>query len=612
MEVRFPAAAARAGTARFRFAAAAVAEPALADAAAVDLPVFTPAVAEAFAAYGQLDVRTGGSAAASSAAARHRISVPEAVLPGYGGLQVTLSSTLLQSLSDAFLYLVDYPYQCSEQIASAILGVAALRDVLAAFTAAGLPEPAAIERSMANGLETLQALQDEDGGFPIWRRDEPSWPYHSIHAAHALARARRQGYAVREEVLDRSRAYLRNIERHIPGDYDRSERRALRAYALYVRALLGDGDPAAARRLVAGAGLENLSAESIGWLLSALAGDPDSAAAVREIAGFLNDRVTETAGAATIATGYEEGAYLLLHSDRRSDAVLLEALIAAQPDAGRPDDALIAKLVRGLLGHRVKGRWANTQENVWVLLALERYFRTFESRPPDFTAGVWLGGRYAGGREFRGRSVEQVSMDLPLAVIRAGAEEDGEDGAAPLIVGAEGAGRLYYRLGLRYAPADLRHEAAAHGFGVERRYAAVDDPADVRRDADGAWRIRAGSRVRVELTLAVPARRVHVALVDPLPAGLESIGLARSDAGRGPRAPEWWWRTTWYDHHNLRDERAEAFASFLSAGVYQFHYTARATTPGAFVVPPATAEEMYAPETFARTAGDRVIVIPAD
>ena len=609
VEVRFPAAAARAGTARFRFAAAAVEEPALADAAAVDLPVFTPAVAEAFAAYGHLDVATAGSAAARSAIARHRISVPEAVLPGYGGLQVTLSSTLLQSLSDAFLYLVDYPYECSEQIASAILGVAALRDVLAAFAAAGLPKPAAVERAMARYLENLQALQDADGGFPIWHRGKPSWPYHSIHAAHALARARQRGYAVREEVLDRSRAYLRDIEDHIPGDYDRSERRALRAYALYVRALLGDGDPAAARRLVAGAGLENLSAESIGWLLSALAGDPDSAAVVREIAGFLNDRVTETAGAATIATGYEEGAYLLLHSGRRSDAVLLEALIAAQPDGGRPDDGLIAKLVRGLLGHRVKGRWANTQENVWVLLALERYFRTFESRPPDFTAGVWLGGRYAGGREFRGRSVEQVSLDLPLAVVRAGAEEGG---AAPLIVGAEGAGRLYYRLGLRYAPADLRHEAAAHGFGVERRYAAVDDPADVRRDADGAWRIRAGSRVRVELTLAVPSRRVHVALVDPLPAGMESIGLARSEAGRGPHALDWWWRTTWYDHHNLRDERAEAFASLLSAGVYQFHYTARATTPGAFVVPPATAEEMYAPETFARTAGDRVIITAGD
>ena len=104
-----------------------------------------------------------------------------------------------------------------------------------------------------------------------------------------------------------------------------------------------------------------------------------------------------------------------------------------------------------------------------------------------------------------------------------------------------------------------------------------------------------------------------MALVDPLPAGMESIGLAEAGApGRGQEARGWrrWW--TWYDHHNLRDERAEAFASLLSAGVYQFHYTVRATTPGAFVVPPATAEEMYAPETFARTAGARVIIAAGD
>ena len=607
-EVRFPAAAARAGTARFRVAAVAAADPAIADAAAVDLPVFTPAVTEAFAAYGQLDALTTGG----GAAALHHVQLPEESLPGYGGLQVSLSSTLLQSITDAFLYLVRYPYACSEQIASSILGVAALRPVLAAFAAAGLPEPAAIDRAMADNLKALQSLQDGDGGFPIWRHGERTWPYHSVHAAHALARAREQGHPVREEVLDRSRSYLRNIEKHVPGEYDRSARRALQAYALYVRALLGDRDPAAARRLATRAGLRNLSAESIGWLLSVLAGDPDSAAAVGEIVRFLNDRVTETAGAATIATGYEDGAYLLLHSGRRSDAVLLEGLIAAQPDRGGAGDGLIVKLVRGLLGHRVKGRWANTQENVWVLLALERYFRAFESRRPDFSAGVWLGGRYAGGREFSGRSAEQVSLEVPLEAVRSGA---GEGEAAPLIVGAEGAGRLYYRLGLRYAAAGLLGEAAAHGFGVERRYAAVDDPADVRRDADGAWRIRAGSRVRVELTLAVPARRVHVALVDPLPAGLEILDPALfEDAGGEPEASprRWWGWGTWYEHRNLRDHRAEAFASYMSAGVYRFRYTARATTPGAFVVPPATAEEMYAPETFARTAGDRVLIVTGD
>jgi hypothetical protein len=35
----------------------------------------------------------------------------------------------------------------------------------------------------------------------------------------------------------------------------------------------------------------------------------------------------------------------------------------------------------------------------------------------------------------------------------------------------------------------------------------------------------------------------------------------------------------WFEHHNIRDERVEAFASLLDAGVHEFTYTARATTP---------------------------------
>jgi uncharacterized protein YfaS (alpha-2-macroglobulin family) len=43
-------------------------------------------------------------------------------------------------------------------------------------------------------------------------------------------------------------------------------------------------------------------------------------------------------------------------------------------------------------------------------------------------------------------------------------------------------------------------------------------------------------------------------------------------------------------------------------GVYRHSYVARATTPGRFVVPPAKAEEMYAPEVFGRGSSDWVIV----
>ncbi len=40
------------------------------------------------------------------------------VFPQYGGLEINTSSTALQALTDAVLYLVDYPFECSEQLAS--------------------------------------------------------------------------------------------------------------------------------------------------------------------------------------------------------------------------------------------------------------------------------------------------------------------------------------------------------------------------------------------------------------------------------------------------------------------------------------------------------------
>ena len=597
VEVRFPTSTSNTGTARFQFGAVDANQPATADAAEISLPVFTPATTEAFAVYGEID---------ESGAVLQPVRMPADAIPEFGGLEVTLSSTALQALTDAFIYLVQYPFDSSAQIASRILAVAALRDVLAAFNAAGLPAPDEIEKLMAKDLQTLEAMQDYGGGFPIWRRGGEIWPYHSVHVAHALARARLKGYAVPDETVSRSLEYLRNIEQQFPSWYGKDARRGLSSYALYVRKLLRDDDPSKARALVSEAGLENLSLESVGWLLFVLTDDAASQSTVADMRSFITNRVTETAGAATVASGYSDGDYLLLHSTRRADAVLLEALVVDQPDSD-----LIAKLVQGLLGHRTAGRWSNTQENAWVLLAMDRYFQTFESETPDFVARIWLGEQFAGSRAFQGRSTENVGLDLPMQFVHeiSGNVEDD----LPLLIQKEGQGRLYYRLGLRYAPSDLSLTPADHGFTVERIYEAVDDPADVSRDKDGVWHIRAGALVRVRLTMVAPSRRVHVALVDPLPAGLEISNPELAVTADTPRDPNrsdagrWWWGS-WYQHQNLRDERAEAFTSYMWAGVYQYSYVARATTPGAFVAPPAKAEEMYAPETFGRTGTDWIVV----
>jgi alpha-2-macroglobulin len=594
VEVRFPAAAQRAGIARLQVVAV---SGNYADAAQVELPVYTPATTEAFATYGVVD----------QGAIAQPVSAPSGVFPQYGGLEINTSSTALQSLTDAVLYLVSYPFECSEQLASRILAVAALRDVLTAFEAEGLPSPQEMEAAVARDIEVLRGLQNDDGGYPYWWRGADSVPFNTIHVAHALQRAKLKGFEVPQDTQQRLLEHLRNIESYYPHWYSRETRWTLSAYALYVRDLMGDPDPTKAMRLLDEAGLEQLSLDAIGWLWPVLQDAPGSSTDLEAMRRYVNNRVVETAGAANFTTSYDDQTYLLLSSDRRTDAILLDALIDDSPDHD-----LIPKLVNGLMAHRTRGRWGNTQENVFVLLALDRYFNTYESQTPDFVARVWLGDAYAGEHEFRGRTTERHETLIPMSYLL---DESQGSGLRNLILSKDGEGRLYYRLGLRYAPDDLELDPLDMGFVVRRSYEGVDNPEDVYRDESGVWHIKAGTRVRVRLSMVADNRRYHVALVDPLPAGLEIVNPSLAVSGSIPQDPTnpdtrygWWWWGPWYEHQNLRDERAEAFTPLLWDGVYEYTYIARATTPGRFIVPPAKAEEMYSPEVFGRSSSMVVIV----
>jgi alpha-2-macroglobulin len=592
VEVRFPAAAAKPGTARFQIVGA---SGRWSDAAEVSLPVWTPATTEAFATYGEVD----------AGALIQPVKAPSDAIKQFGGLEVTTSSTQLQALTDAMIYLTTYPFECAEQIASRVLAIAALRDVLAAFDAQGLPKADELIASVKRDMERLRGLQNGNGGFGFWRRDNDSWPYLSIHVAHTLQRAKEKGFDVPPEMLERSKGYIRNIEQHIPSWYDIETRRVLISYSLYVRNRMGDRDTGKGRRLIADAGgASKLPLEALGWLLPVLSGNANSQAEVEAIRRHLANRAEETAAAAHFTTSYKDGAHLLLHSDRRADAIILEALIGADPK-----NDLIPKIVRGLLAHRKQGRWSNTQENAFVLLALDRYFAVYEKATPDFVARAWLGEAYAGGHEFQGRTTERHQIEVPMSYLM------GQGGAQNLVLSKEGAGRMYYRIGMRYAPENLQLKPAEYGFTVTRVYEAIEHANDVRREEDGTWRIKAGAQVRVRVTMVAQARRYHVALVDALPAGLEAQNPALATTGPIPRDPKevstgswWWWRRPWYEHQNMRDERVEAFASILWEGVHSYTYVARATTPGVFVAPPAKAEEMYHPETYGRSGTDRVVI----
>jgi uncharacterized protein YfaS (alpha-2-macroglobulin family) len=167
-----------------------------------------------------------------------------------------------------------------------------------------------------------------------------------------------------------------------------------------------------------------------------------------------------------------------------------------------------------------------------------------------------------------------------------------------------GPGRMYFRIGITYAPKQTNLPPLDAGFLVRREYKAVDDPSDVVKLADGSWQINLGARVLVTIEEINTSPRHGVAVVDPMPAGFEAVNtrLATSEREVVDTSASRW------DYTNMRDNRSEVFSMYLAEGSHRFSYTARATIPGRFLAAPAKAEEMYNPETFGRSGGAIVVV----
>jgi uncharacterized protein YfaS (alpha-2-macroglobulin family) len=124
----------------------------------------------------------------------------------------------------------------------------------------------------------------------------------------------------------------------------------------------------------------------------------------------------------------------------------------------------------------------------------------------------------------------------------------------------------------------------------------------------------AGDLVEVHLTVIAPQDAYYLVAEDPLPAGLEAVdgtlqttGLterldarspfessAEADGGQAATA-------SYFDQVEMRDDRVVLYASYLPAGVYEYRYLARATTPGTYTVPPARAALTYLPDIWGRT-----------
>jgi hypothetical protein len=246
---------------------------------------------------------------------------------------------------------------------------------------------------------------------------------------------------------------------------------------------------------------------------------------------------------------------------------------------------MIPRLVRGLLGMRRGGRWRSTHDAAWALIALDDARRALAA-PSAVEARVFLDGEAITSARLSPFGAPVVAQ-LPAARLLAA------PGAALTFEARDGA--LYYEGLLRFARKELPRAPLEHGIAIER-VARPRSPGPVR----------AGDYVDLVLLVTTPLARDQVVLDDPLPAGFESVDAsylttmrAAADVDHGD-AP--------FAHREMRDDRVLTLVDRLPAGSHRYTYVVRATTPGRYVVPPAKAECMYAPDIYGRTAASVVDV----
>ncbi len=630
-EVRFPVSIGKPGRARFRFLAYLGRET---DAVELSIPVNLPATTEAFATYG-----------VTSDSVSQPVLPPSNALRSFGGLEMSFSSTALTGMEDAVKYLINYPWECVEQTASRVMPIFALRKILPAFRLLGkrnedgdqylvkVParflkrhrgkKRAAIEREYLeflarDGIAKLLSNQRYDGGFGYWGGSARTWPYPTAYATYALLRGRQAGYRVPDAALAKAARYLSNFLNysHWWSKYHWYYSWTMRAMAAWVLSEMKDQPYVGSyvkRRMKLKKHLAELFKErkklplfAKAMLLSAIHRVNGRTGQHAELRRLLNNAaIQDTPYKVHYREQATESLRLLMHSESRTDAIVLSALMEVQPS-----HPLVPKIVRGLIEARVRGKWETTQANAYALVALSAYYKHFEKMVPDYRLRVWLGEGYIGQTAFRGRTMRVVEQKVPMSFIQT-------QGRKPLIIEKQGKGKLYYRLGLRYAPKSLRLAPEEQGFSVQREYEPVEGKDTVVKLPGGRYRIQAGKYVRVRLRIVVPSRRYFVAVDDPLPAGLEAVDLnlrtSASSRLAGKAKSKIYDFHSWYaffafSHKEKRDDRVVLFSDRLPSGVYEYTYLARATTIGTFVVPPLKAAEMYHPEVFGRN-GTKIVQI---
>jgi uncharacterized protein YfaS (alpha-2-macroglobulin family) len=285
----------------------------------------------------------------------------------------------------------------------------------------------------------------------------------------------------------------------------------------------------------------------------------------------------------------EDRAWLWYNDTTETHAFALRVLTELEPD-----DARRHGLVHWLLLDKKLNHWKSTRATAEVLYSLAYYMRHEETLAvreeisvavgPRITDFVFEPDEYTGARNrviIEGPEIDPATMST-------------------IVVEKPTKGFAFASATWSFSTERLPAEARGDLFAVERTYFRRFNDGErwvLRPLADGE-RLEPGDQIEVQLSIRAKHAAEYVHLRDPRGAGFEPETLHSQY--------KWDLGIAWYEE--VRDSGTNFFFEWLPAGEYTFKYRLRAAMAGTFRVAPAVLQSMYAPEFTAYSAGNELEV----
>jgi hypothetical protein len=505
-------------------------------------------------------------------------------------LIIETEPSLVAGIDSGLEYLVGFPYGCVEQTMSSFLpDVVVLRliktigvDVRPGFNAQ-------LNAMITEGLQRLYGYQHNDGGWGWWKDDEtnPSITAYVLYGLHQMESAGRPiDHRVRENAIDYLTNWLKTTSIDAPigsvhGAQFVSTGVNVRAFALYVLAELGEGDPGLAGRLYEERGKLDRYGSAFLALALHLTNGNQSDARVETLLENLR-AAAKTDGRSVYWQDKMPDDYGMSTSTRTT-AITLDALIRLSPD-----DPKIDQVVGWLMKQRTDGHWQTTQETSMSLVALTDYVAASFENQGNYTYTVSINGQALSMTLVTPQTVgKHGKWIIPLDSLGDG------DPIVTITRGDGPGGPLRANVSLRQYRTDNITAIDDRGVHVSRAYSIGGGK--TLKD------LTVGDIVTVTLRVRYDKRTNYVIVEDSLPAGLEAIdnSLATTAQNLGDQANRWYW-----NHIELRDDRVALFSTWMYYdNTLTYTYQARATTAGTFNVLPLKSYAMYNPDVIGQTAG---------